>query len=134
MKMKIFAVFAVLAGIAILGTGCVKTVSGSNSLATSWGQDRFTSQYERPLDQVYEAAKTVVRNNGVLLTEVVPHDVTNTVLALQGRVNQRNVWVRVEAVSPRVTQVEVQARTKYGTRDLDLVNELDKEIALQLSR
>ena len=48
--------------------------------------------------------------------------------------SDRAVWVRVEAVDPKTTQVDVQARTKWGTRDLDLVHELEKEIALQLAR
>ncbi len=54
-----------------------------------------------PLDQVYQAAVTVIKNNGVVLTEYIPHDSTNTVRALSGKVNERNVWVRVEAVDPR---------------------------------
>ena len=131
MKTKIFVAFV---GTAIVITGCVKTVSGTRTVAMSFGKDRFEARYERPLDQVYDAAKIVIQNNGVLLTEFIPHDVTNTVRALQGRVNQRNVWIRAEAVDPRITQVDVQARTKLGGRDLDLVHELEKEIALQLSR
>ena len=33
----------------------------------------------------------------------------------------------------RTAQVDVQARTKWGTRDLDLVHQLEKEIALKLA-
>jgi hypothetical protein len=40
----------------------------------------------------------------------------------------------VEAVAPRETEVSVQARSKWGTTDLELVHELEKEIALALDR
>jgi hypothetical protein len=53
---------------------------------------------------------------------------------LQGKVNDCNVWLRVETVDPQITQVTVQARTKWGNSDIDLAHELEKEIALQLSR
>jgi hypothetical protein len=51
---------------------------------------------------------------------------------MYGKVNQRNVWIRVEPVDPKVTEVTVEARTRAGLRDQDLVHELEKEIALQL--
>jgi hypothetical protein len=53
-------------------------------------------------------------------------------LALEGKVNQRSVWIRVEQVDPKITAVIVQARNKWGGRDLELVHELEKEIALKL--
>jgi len=51
---------------------------------------------------------------------------------LRGKVNQRNVWIRVAAETPQVTQVTVQARTGVGG-DVDLAHELEKEIALKLT-
>ena len=98
----------------------------------SFGEDRFSGRYERTPDQVYQAALTVLNNNGVLLTEYIPHDTTNSVRSLYGKVNQRNVWISVEPVDPKITQVTVEARTRAGFRDQDLVHELEKEIALQL--
>jgi hypothetical protein len=97
-------------------------------------QDQVPGRYERSLDQVYQAAVQVVQKNGVVLTEFIPHDTTNTVRSLQGKVNDCNVWLRVETVDPQITQVTVQARTKWGNSDIDLAHELEKEIALQLSR
>ena len=129
MKTKIFLAFL---AVAIVSTGCIKTVSGTHTAAVSFGQDKVAGRYQRSLDQVYTAAVQVIQNNGVMVTEFIPHDTTNTVRSLQGMVNQRKVWIRVEAVDPRVTQVDVEARTKWGARDLDLVHELEKEIALQL--
>jgi hypothetical protein len=127
-------IFAVLAAAAVIATGCVKTVSDTNSFATTWGKDTVAGRYQRSLDQVYQASLAVIQFNGVLIQEYIPHDSTNAVRSLLGRVNDRKVWVRVEAVDPKTTQVEVQARTKWGTRDLDLVHELEKQIALQLAR
>ncbi|MEI6078389.1 MAG: DUF3568 family protein [Verrucomicrobiota bacterium] len=127
---KIF--FSVLAAVTIIATGCVKTVSDTNAFATTWGKDTVAGRYERPREQVYKASLAVIQLNGVLIKEYIPHDNTNAVQALEAKVNQRNVYISVESVDPKTTQVSVQARTKWGTRDLDLVHELEKQIALQL--
>ena len=129
MKTKIFAVFAGIA--VIVATGCVNTVSGTKSPAMSWGQDSFVNKYERSVDQVYQASVTVIKNNGVLITEYIPN-VTNVVRSLYGKVNQHNVWISVESLDPKTTQVAVQVRSSAGFRDLNIAHELEKEIALQL--
>ena len=54
------------------------------------------------------------------------------VKTVEGRINQRNVWVRVEQVDPKVTSVKVQTRTPSGGADLDLAHQVEKEIALKL--
>jgi hypothetical protein len=126
-------IFAVLAGAAIVATGCVHTVSGTTSFAVSYGKDSVAGRYERSLDQVYQASVAVMQTDGVLLTEFIPHDNTNAVRSLEGRVNDSKVWVRVEQVDPKISQVDVQARTKWGRVDLDLVHEIEKEIALKLA-
>jgi hypothetical protein len=131
MKTKFLTAFAGL-GMVLLAAGCIGTVSGTKTPAMSFGEDRFAGRYERSPDQVYQAAVTVLNNNGVLLTEFIPHDTTNSVRSMYGKVNQRNVWIRVEPVDPKVTEVTVEARTRGGLRDQDLVHELEKEIALQL--
>ena len=129
MKTKIFAV---LAGIAMVGAGCVGTVSGTKTAALVPNRDQVQGRYQRSIDQVYQAAVQVVQTDGVLVKEFIPHDTTNTVRSLQAKVNQRNVWIRVAAESPQITAVTVQARTKVGG-DVDLAHELEKEIALKLS-
>jgi hypothetical protein len=126
--------FAVLAGAVIAATGCVKTVSDTNSMATTWSQDTITGRYNRSPDQVYQAALVVVSQNGMLVKEYIPHGTTNATRSIEGKVNQRNVWVRVTAVDPRVTQVEVQSRSSWGVSDVTLSAELEKLIALQLAR
>ena len=131
MKTKILAAFAGI-GMVLLAAGCISTVSGTKSPAMSFGEDRFSGRYERSPDQVYQASVTVLNNNGVLLTEYIPHDATNSMRSMHGKVNSRNVWISVAPVDSKITEVTVQARTRAGMRDQDLVHELEKEIALQL--
>ncbi len=133
MKMKILAGLAGL-GIVILTAGCEGTVAGTHSRAISWGQDSVYGRYDRSVEQVYQASVQVVQTDGTLITEYVPHDSTNSVRSLYGKINDQNVWIRVEGIDPQVTQVTVQARSKWGAKDLDLVHEVEKEIALQLAR
>jgi hypothetical protein len=75
----------------------------------------------------------VVQRDGVLVRELVPHEYTNTVRQLEGRVNDSRVFIKVEQIDPKVSQVDVEARTKYGRVDIDLVHGLEKEIALELA-
>jgi hypothetical protein len=131
MKTKIFAA---LIGITIVTAGCISTVSGTKTAAIPFTKDTVQGRYQRSVDQVYQASVQVIQNNGVLITEFIPHDTTNTVRALQAKVNQRNVWISVQAVDPQVTAVSVEARTKMGASDIDLAHQLEKEIALQLAR
>ena len=126
-------IFALSAALALFVTGCESTVSDTHTLATSWSKDTVAGRYARTADQVYAASVAVIQNNGVMVTEYIPHDTTNAVRSIEGRVNDRKVWVRVEAIDPKTTQVDVQARTKWGLTDLDLIHEIEKEIALQLA-
>jgi hypothetical protein len=131
MKMKFFAV---LAGIAFVTAGCVSTVSDTHSPAITWSKDNLSQRYERTIDQAYQASVAVIQSNGVLITEYIPHDTTNSVRSLQGKVNEKNVWIRVEAVDPKTTEVTVQVRSKWGVSDVSLASELLTQVALQLSR
>ena len=93
MKTKIFAA---LAGITIIATGCVSTVADTHTAAmVPFGRDSVEGRYPRSVDQVYQASVQVVQHNGVVLTEYIPHDTTNTVRSLKGRANQCDVWLRV---------------------------------------
>jgi hypothetical protein len=130
-------ILAVLAGVALVGAGCVHTVNDSHTGALWFGNDKFQGRYERSVDEVYQAAYKVVtgpNQNGVVVAEYIPHESTNSVKSFEARVENRKVWVRVESVSlsPEVSGVTVQARTLHGTRDELLAHELEKEIALAL--
>jgi len=130
MNTKAFAAFI---GIGLIATGCVRTVSDTKTAAWPLVKDRIEGRYERPVNEVYDAAKAVITSNGVLSKEYIPHDTTNTVRALDGKVKQRTVWIRVESTAePSITSVTVQARTKGGGSDIELVHDLEKQIALKL--
>lgn len=131
MKLKIFAAFAGIT-MAIVTAGCVSTVSDTHTTGI-YTPDSVIGRYNRPFDDVYKVAVQVVSQDGVLLNETIPHDTTNTVRSLEGKINGDKVWVQVESVDPQITQVTVQARNSM-VGDTQEAHELDKEIALQLAR
>lgn len=129
--------FSLLVGAVVLSAlavGCVKTVNDRHTGAVPLFPDKAQARYERSVNQVFDAAKTVMARNGVLSRETTLLGGTNAVRCLEGKVNQRSVWIRVEAVDPTVTALTVQARTKGGGTDQTLTHELDKQIALELVR
>ena len=131
MKTKISLV---LFGALVLVAGCVKTGSDRKTFAVSPFKDKFEGRYERPVEQVYAASVDVIRLNGVISREsIISPGGTNQVRAIEGKVNGRNVWVRVEAVDPKITSVIVQVRTKGGGTDITLTQELQKQIAINLA-
>ncbi len=131
MKIKIFLTsVSTIATLAFLG--CVETVSDRKTVGMPYVKDTIEGRYERPLDQVHQAALDVIKFNGTLVNESIIHSETNTVKTVEGRINQRNVWVRVEQVDPKVTSVKVQTRTPGGAPDIDLAHQVEKEIALKL--
>lgn len=130
MKKKIFAV---LAGAVVVATGCVHTVSDTSTFAVDYGQDSVAGRYNRPFDEVYQASVKVIRTDGAVITEYVPHEYTNNVRSVEGRINDRKVWVRVAEIDTRISQVDVEARTKWGGTDIELVHQVEKEIALELA-
>jgi Protein of unknown function (DUF3568) len=130
--------FLALMGLALLAVGCVDTVSGSKAGGAPFVKDKIRSRYERPSEEVYQAAKEVIMHDGVLVNENTLHGQTNSVnqvlRAVQGKINECRVWVSVEQISPSISAVTVQTRTKTGYSDIDLAAQLDKEIALKLVR
>ena len=96
-------------------------------------KDKFESRYERTPDQVYAAAVEVIKFNGAVGRESIINPGPNQAQSIEAKVNGRNVWVRVQAVDQKVTAVTVQVRTKAGGTDLDLTQELQKQIAVKLA-
>lgn len=107
-------------------------MDGKHTAAVPFVKDKLEARYERSVTQVTAAARQVIQDNGMLLRESTLFGGTNAACALEGKVNQRTVWNRIEPVDANVTSVVVEARNKYGGRDLDLVHDLDKQIALKL--
>jgi len=119
----------------VISTGCVQTQSGRKTAAVPFVKDSITGRYERPVAQVYEAAKEVLRFNGQLVNEVTRHnDDSVAVLALEGYVQDRKVFIGVKEEDPTVTSITVQVRTPGGGTDNDLAHELEKQVALKLVR
>ena len=129
MKIKLLGV---LFGAVLVLAGCVSTVDDRKTAGVPFIKDRVGGRYERSVDQVALAAKQVVKDNGVLVNEGTIYDQTNSVKTVEGKVNQRSVWVRIESVDPKITQVTVETRTPGGGSDIDLAHELEKQIALKL--
>ena len=118
----------------VLAVGCVGTVSDEHTFGTHLVKDKLEGVYERPLDECFTAAKTVIAQMGVLNKEGILHD-TNVVKVAEGRVNERKVWVRVESAEPpKYTLVTVQARTSGGHADIETAHQIEKNIALKLVR
>lgn len=107
-------------------TGCYSTIDGHNHAGVPFSKDKIDSRYERPVDQVFAAAKEVLKFNGSLEGE-------NTITkVLWAKVDTRTVFVKVEEAEPKVTAVTVQVRRKGGSSDIYLASEIDKQIALRL--
>lgn len=127
-------IFAMSLGVVLVGAGCVSTVDERKTAGVPFIKDRIEGRYERTVEQVADAAKEVVRSNGVLVNESTLYNQTNAVKTVEGKVNQRTVWVRIEGIDPKVTAVTVQTRTPGGGSDIDLAHDLEKQIALKLVR
>ena len=122
---KLLAVIAVALG-ATLGAGCYKSQEGTYKAGVPFAKDTIEGRYERPVEQVYTAARAVLEFNGALTGD----NATSHVLT--GNVNGRKLWVRVDEVEPRITRVLVQARRSGGRGDIDLAAEINTQIALRL--
>jgi len=108
-------------------SGCVQTIDGRSKAGVPWTKDKIESKYAFPVAKVMDAARATLKFNGTVVSEDI---VTNT---LQGKVDTRTVYVKVEEVDPKVTRVIVQVRTKGGGGDVQLASYLDKEIAVRLT-
>ena len=122
---KLLAVIAVALG-ATLASGCYKNQEGRYKPGVPFSKDTIEGRYERPVDQVYEAAKATLVFNGARTGD------NATAKVLTGNVNGRQLWVRVDEVEPRITRLQVQARRKGGRGDVDLAAEINTQIALRL--
>jgi hypothetical protein len=133
MKNK-FLWFVSLLTVSVVLAGCINTVSGNKTAGVPWLKDRVQARYERSLDQVFNAARDVLTRNGTIGSAGTLFNQTNDVRVIEGKVKQNSVFVRIEAVEPRLTHLTVQTRTSKGGTDMSLAHELDKEIALELAR
>lgn len=106
--------------------GCQSTPSGQMRAGIPFVRDTIPSRYQRPVPQIFAAARKVLELNGTLTSE---NTINNS---LEARVDNRRVVILVREVEPGVSEVLVEARTKMGAPDVVLAAELDKQIALNL--
>jgi len=129
MKLKLWSIILLPA---ILTAGCVKTVNDEKTAGVPFVKDKIEGRYDRTVQDVYDAAIHVINFNGTLERESTLFENKMVARTVEGRVNQRRIWIRVEPVDAKVTSVVVQARTSGGGTDMNLAYELEKQIALQL--
>jgi len=132
MKTKLVALVGALT-LTVWICGCYSKVSGGHRVGIP-KKDKVEGRYERSVSEVYTAAKQVLEQNGTLDSENVLYSQTNAVKTMTGRVSQKWVWIRVEQIDPKLTQVTVQARGSSGGPNIDMTHELEKQIALRLVR
>ena len=126
MKKTIFLFATICIGTAFLA-GCVNTIDGRQSMGVPLVKDTVSRRYERPVLEVWTAAKDVLKYNGTINSE----DTLRS--TLEASVDTKTVWVKIEPVDQRLTKVSVQVRTKGGAADLDLAGEINTELALRLA-
>jgi hypothetical protein len=101
-------------------------------------KDTIESRYEKPAEPVFQAARQVIADNGMLINEGTLYGQTNAlgnmVRTIKGKVNERTVYIRVEALDPKITGTAVQTRTSSGVSDIDLAAQIDKQIYIKLAR
>ncbi len=112
----------------VFASGCYSTADGRVKVGVPFAKDTIESRYERPVEEIFKAAKEVLSFNGTLYGE---NTISKTLVA---KIDTRTVWVAVDDVEPKVSRVRVQARKRGGTPDIDLASEIDKQIALRLPR
>ena len=117
----------------IAWTGCVSTVTEQKTGGVYLSRDTMEGRYQFPLNAVFEASKRAIQSCGQVTSESNLLASTNQVRALQGLVGRSTVWIRVEAVTPQVTAVQVQARGSVGS-DIATAHEVEKRVALELAR
>src|SRR5262245_58538045 len=131
MKMKFFAVLAASMTLGTL-TGCYHDPTDRTKFGVPFIKDNITAKYDqRTVNEAFEAAKAVITKNGTLLSETTTY--ATDVKVAYGKINQRDVWVSVQAIEPKVTQVTVQARNSAGGSDIDMAAQINLEIGLKLA-
>ena len=126
MKSNWIALAVVCLGAGVL-VGCVDTVDGRHRAGMPLQKDRDEGRYARPVADLWTAAKEVLKHHGRINSEDIERQ------SLQGNVDERNVWISVDAIDDKLSRVIVQARTKGGFADMQMAAYLQREIAVRLA-
>ena len=122
MKRSILSLIAVASVAFLFGAGCYSTEEGNLKFGSPIGKDTIVSRYERPMDQVRNAAIVVLKREGTLIGD----DRVKNVLT--GKINRGTVWVAFDASEPKIVKVTTQARGSGGGPDVAMASEIDKQI------
>jgi hypothetical protein len=114
-------------GMTVAFSGCVSTIDGKKQAGVPFVNDTVEGRYERTFDQVWQATRDALKQNGVLTVEnVVGH-------TFEAKVDQRTVWAMVESLGPNLTRLIIEVRTKGGGADRDLGSFLREQVAVRLA-
>lgn len=126
-------VFKILGLTLVCGlTGCVHTVTENQPGQLPAYRDRVEMRYQKPLDVVFESAKRALNSYGNITSEGKVFATTNAVRIVEGQVNGRSVYMRLEQIDPLVTSAIVQVRTKMGGTDLRVASDIVRRIAVEM--
>ncbi len=126
--------FALLAGVALGLVGCVNTVTDQKTAGVYLSRDKVEGRYRFPVNTVFDASRKALQALGQVTRESTLLESTNQVRALEGKVRDTDVWIRVEAVNAEVTSVLVQARSTWVGSNVPVAHEVEKQVALELAR
>ena len=113
-------------------TGCVNTVTQNQPGKLPAYRDRIETRQQKPLEPVFEASKRALNSFGNITAEGKVFVGTNQVRIIEGSINGRAVYMRVEEIDPQLTSVLVQVRTKMGGTDLRVAKDVVRQIAKEL--
>lgn len=112
--------------------GCVHTVTENQPGRGPGYRDYVEARHAKTVDVVFEASKRALLSFGNITTDGKVLAATNQVRIVEGTVNGKLIYMRVESVAPQTTSVRVQVRTKLGTTDLRMAADLVQQIDLEL--
>lgn len=116
----------------LLLAGCVNTVTQNQPGALPAYRDRLETRQQKPLEPVFEASKRALNSFGNITAEGKVFVGTNQVRIIEGSINGRAVYMRVEEIDPQLTAVVVQVRTRMGGTDLQIAKDVVRRIATEL--
>ena len=126
--LKHLLLVAVAAGL----IGCVSKVTETQPGPKPAYQDRIENRYAKGVDQVYDAAQKAVNSFGNVTRAATVLSTTNQVRTVEGEINGRSVYVRLEEVAPKTTTAVVQVRTSMGGTDLRVAKDVLRQIGVYL--
>lgn len=112
--------------------GCVHTVTENKPGQLPAYRDRLEVRYQKPVDVVFEAAKRALTSYGNITAEGKVFTGTNEVRVVEGLINARSIYMRLEQIDPQVTSAIIQVRTKLGGTDLRIAKDLVQRIPVEL--